>query len=690
MIGGDGNDTFFIDDIGDLVIELADGGSDRIYSDVDLVAPDNVETVWLNETGALTVTGNDLDNRLGGNSQNNVIDGGLGADSMGGGAGDDVFYVDNAEDTVTEKPGEGTDTIYASASFELAREYTTRCVTCASLKYITVAPADIEFLILTGSAHLRGTGNEIANTIIGNAGNNVLKGAEGDDTLDGGDGEDIAAFSGLRSEYTITLLVGGNVEVSGPDGTDLLINIERLKFSDMTIDAPVGFHQVGTQNDDTLVGADSVVDLLYGLEGSDRLEGLSGNDTLDGGAGDDEMYGGTGDDTYYVDSWGDAVVELAGEGFDRIYASFNIKAYSLRYANIESFALTGAASDLVGNNGVNELIANAAFRSRLDGKGGDDTLIGGAAGDRLDGGLGADDMRGGAGDDFYVVDNIGDRVVELADGGTDEVRAKFDYVLPDNVENLRVSGTATTGTGNALDNLIRASARTAVTLYGLDGADRLYGSAQADMLYGGDGNDVLQGKAGNDCLYGNAGNDTLYGQGGNDRLWGMSGDDVLKGGSGADVLRGDDGNDFLYGDGHDDMLEGRAGADKLFGGLGNDILIGGADRDALEGGAGADMFVFDDGDFAGLRAHNADRITDFKDYQGDKIDLSLVDAIFGGEDDAFTFIADAAFSGTAGELRWEHDGGNTMVYMDTDGDAQADYAIMLDGTLNLAEADFIL
>uniref|UniRef100_UPI003BF52B9F M10 family metallopeptidase C-terminal domain-containing protein n=1 Tax=Erythrobacter alti TaxID=1896145 RepID=UPI003BF52B9F len=101
-------------------------------------------------------------------------------------------------------------------------------------------------------------------------------------------------------------------------------------------------------------------------------------------------------------------------------------------------------------------------------------------------------------------------------------------------------------------------------------------------------------------------------------------------------------------------------------------------------------FVFDEEHFAGLTANTADQIKDFLDFQGDKIDLSLVDAIFGGADDAFTFIADAVFSGTAGELRWEHVGSNTMVYMDTDGDAQADYAIRLDGTLNLAEADFIL
>ena len=59
-------------------------------------------------------------------------------------------------------------------------------------------------------------------------------------------------------------------------------------------------------------------------------------------------------------------------------------------------------------------------------------------------------------------------------------------------------------------------------------------------------------------------------------------------------------------------------------------------------------------------------------------------------DDAFTFIADAAFSGTAGELRYEHVGGNTMIYMDVDGDGNADYAIRLDGNIDPLESNFIL
>ncbi|QZH76706.1 MAG: calcium-binding protein [Erythrobacter sp.] len=299
-------------------------------------------------------------------------------------------------------------------------------------------------------------------------------------------------------------------------------------------------------------------------------------------------------------------------------------------------------------------------------------------------------MQGGAGDDRYFVYETGDVIIELAGEGIDFVLSALNYTLGADVEDLRLAGAAATvGTGNALANRIFGGSAGA-TLSGLDGDDTIYGSNASDIIMGGNGADRLLGNSGADTIHGGEGDDVLNGGNSNDTLHGDGGNDLILGGSGNDVLYGGTGNDTLRGEASSDTLYGGAGADILDGDDGLDRLIGGADRDVMTGGLRADVFAFDDGDFAGLAINTADRITDFDRAQGDKIDLSAVDAIFGGEDDGFDYIGSVAFSGTAGELRWAHEGGNTMIYMDVNGDALADYAIRLDGTINLVEASFIL
>lgn len=428
---------------------------------------------------------------------------------------------------------------------------------------------------------------------------------------------------------------------------------------------------------------------IFGDENPNALNGTIFNDVIDGLGDADTLIGGTGGDLYFLDSGRDRVIELVDEGFDQIIASFNIKGFSSNYDNVESFTLAGTADTAFGSDRDDEIFANATRRSFLEGRAGNDLLVGSDFNDRLDGGTGADQMRGGDGNDVYKVDDLGDRVIESSGEGIDLVRSKVDFVLGSEVENLQLVGSATSGTGSFRDNEIFATT-SAVIIDGRGGDDRLTGSRFADTIIGGSGNDTVRAAAGNDAVSGGSGNDVLRGNGGADEVNGDDGDDIIFGGTGDDTLNGGDGRDTINGEGQNDMLDGGAGIDRLFGGLGDDIIIGGADRDVLFGDAGADTFVFDEAHFAGLAANSADRITDFKDFQGDLIDLSLVDAITGGNDDAFAFINEAEFSGTAGELRWEQDGANTMIYMDVDGDAQADFAIRLDGTLNLAEANFIL
>ena len=110
----------------------------------------------------------------------------------------------------------------------------------------------------------------------------------------------------------------------------------------------------------------------------------------------------------------------------------------------------------------------------------DNIITGNDVANTLDGGTGADSLLGGDGDDTYIVDNIGDKVTESAGKGSDTVKSSVNFTLGADVENLTLTGTAISGTGNTLDN----------TIIGNASANTLDGAAGADSLSGGGGNDT--------------------------------------------------------------------------------------------------------------------------------------------------------------------------------------------------------
>lgn len=325
---------------------------------------------------------------------------------------------------------------------------------------------------------------DVLHEITGTAGDDVIYGTDANALIDGGAGAD-HMWGGKGDDTFVVDDIGDVViEVAGEGIDTVRSSIDIQLADDVEIEnlTLLGTAVTGIGN--------HLANVITGTAAHNVLYGGAGNDTIDGGAGADHMWGGEGDDTFIVDDAGDVVIEAAGQGNDTIMSRISYGLSDM--VEVENLILLGNAITGVGNYLDNYILGNAESNN----------LYGGAGNDTLDGGAGGDLMWGGAGDDTYVVDNAQyDLVTEFAGEGTDRVFASVSYTLTANVENLTLTGTAVTGTGNALDNAIT-------------------GNAAANQLLGGLGADTLDGGAGNDTLTGGGGIDTfLFAAGlGRDRI----------------------------------------------------------------------------------------------------------------------------------------------------------------------------
>ncbi|CAA2144025.1 hypothetical protein [Methylobacterium bullatum] len=527
LIGGDGNDT------------LKGGGGNIDYT-----------VFGANGDGHDTLYGKGGDDIMLGGTGNDVLDGGAGNDRLDGGAGSDTASYKSAtvgvtvsldlqgwQEIVPEKvtvfqpdpyPGEGPGGIVTPPPV------------------ITTIRAEKDRLLsienLEGSRfNDRLTGNVLSNTIHGGAGNDDIDGHLGADRMYGEAGNDT---------YVVDQS-GDRVFEAKDAGQD-------------TVKTSVSYVLAAGQAIETLATAKATGTGAMNLTGNEFAQALVGNNganLLDGKGGADTMTGYAGNDTYVVDNAGDVVVEAADRGIDAVRSSISLTLA----ANVETLTLVGTAA----LNGTGNALAN--------------TLTGNAAANLLDGKAGADTMAGGAGSDTYIVDNIGDKVVELSDAGTDLVKASVSFSLGGSyVEHLTLTGTGNlSATGNSLDNVLR----------------------------GNGGVNVLDGKTGADTMIGGAGSDTYIVDNIRDKA--VEGSD----GTGIDLVKAS--VSFSLGGSHVEnltltgtgnlnatgntllnVLKGNAGANHLDGGLG---------ADTLTGLAGEDTFVFS----TKLGATNIDHITDF-------------------------------------------------------------------------------
>jgi Ca2+-binding RTX toxin-like protein len=350
-----------------------------------------------------------------------------------------------------------------------------------------------------------------------------------------------------------------------------------------------------------------------------------------------------------VDDIGDVVVELAAEGTDTIRASIS---WTLG-ATIENLVLADSAAVGTGN----------AFNNQISAGAGSQRLIGLDGNDTLDGGAGADTLEGGLGDDIYFVDNAGDILIELPGEGADMVRASISWTLGAEFENLVLIGGAANGTGNSASNVLTGNA----------GSNRLDGGGGGDSMFGGLGDDVYVVDDILDRVFETSaagGVDTV--ESAVSFTLDVNVENLLL--TGTNAIAG-------IGNAADNIITGNSAANLIAGGLGADVL---------DGGGGADTFLYRS--TAESSAAARDTILAFE--SGDRIDLSQIDAAAAstGTNEAFTWIGDAGFSGTAGELRVYQVGSDWFVEGDTDGDGAADLAIGVVTTNGhiLSAADFLL
>ena len=453
----------------------------------DLLGTEHDETLTGGD-GDDSLYGNGGDDTLIGGGGNDLLYGGFGTDILVGGAGNDqisgnaavpegggfeddvaVFSGNRADYdiipdpnspvarylVVDRRPGspDGQDLVWYVSIFRFAD----RDVPISEIGGVVTGDDGPNFLGgNVGPDRISGGGS--VDSLSGNAGNDELTGGAGDDFISGGSGVDTAIYGGQSTDYKVTLLIGGSVEVrdnrtGSPDGTDILgPDVEKLRFADQTVTiATEGVFLLGTSGPDTLIGTDGN-DQIGGDDGDDTLIGGAGHDRLFGGFGDDTLVGGPGNDVVQgtVFSFGTVAVFSGNRSDYLITRDFTWRdgprqpvstAYLVRdlregspdgldqVVNIDTFRF--ADGDVPGL-AIGAVYVGGALGEQIFGTAGADQMFGGGGNDLLVANAGNDELIGGPGDDALVGDTgidtavyggrLGDYSVALLRDGDLEVR----------------------------------------------------------------------------------------------------------------------------------------------------------------------------------------------------------------------------------------------------------------------------
>ncbi|MEM7523523.1 MAG: SdrD B-like domain-containing protein, partial [Pseudomonadota bacterium] len=344
-------------------------------------------------------------------------------------------------------------------------------------------------------------GGDGADSLRGDDDNDTLTGGAGDDTLRGGDDLDTAVFSGVRADYTITPIDNSDLEftISGPDGTDLVRNVEILVFDDGEVLVESLF--AGAVRD--------AVAAPGGPGGAVNIDVTVNDNAPSGGfiavaAANDGAFG-----SVVVEPDG-TVTYTAGPDFE----GYDVFSYTI----IDDQGRVDTNEVLVGALPVPDgsepgAVVTGDGDVDVNGTNGDDLIIGGAGENQILGFGGNDTIDGSGGDDTILDGGNG---LELVFGGSGE-----DVIIA----------------GGSDDKL-----------FGESGDDIISGQGGDDSIFGGEGDDALAGGAGDDFLSGGSGDDSFT------EL--TDGADIAFGGAGDDSFVWSESNDA----GDRDLIDGESGS----------------------------------------------------------------------------------------------------------------------------------
>jgi Ca2+-binding RTX toxin-like protein len=500
-------------------------------------------------------------------SEDDIIDGGAGADIMDGGDGSDIYFVDNVGDLVAEQFNDlfgGVDEIQSSVSY--------------SIGDFGSNGFGIENITLLGSGNINATGNSNNNVLVGNGGRNIFFGSAGSDSYDGLGGFDTIDYGALGT--AVTLKSQGIIE-KGPFGTDTIAGLERIIGAAGQINLIDGFtggpqptsfeidldgslllvknipfigdqaffiknfvNVRGTSNDDFITGSS-----VPGIQGDNTFFGSSGNDSYDGAGGIDTIdYSSLGQ---RVTLKSQGVIEKDGAfgtdtiaGVERIIGTFgfsNVIDGTVAGPQTTSFDINLATNNLT-VNGIPGIGSTSFFIQNFTdvrGTSNSDTVVGDDSFNFFFGSAGNDSYDGAFGSDTADYSSLGGPVTLGAFGvlnkgalGTDSL-VSIETIIgssgsDDTVDlsgALSVGGFTVTDTNtNLTTGLVTVNGSPAplplsVTVQGFEDvigsnfADIITGNTAENILNGGSGDDVLNGSFGDDVLDGGSGNDVLDGGG---------------------------------------------------------------------------------------------------------------------------------------------------------------------------------
>ncbi len=537
------------------------GDTARYASETSGVNVNLSVTTDQNTGGAGTDTLTSIENLIG-SAYSDTLTGGSGTNTLDGGDGDDTIQGGAGADTMIG--GNGADTVsYSSATSTVT---VSLALTTAQSTGSTGTDTISGFENLTGSAY--------NDTLSGDAGDNVINGLDGDDTfnadagndtINGGNGSDTLNFAAIVSGITLNLSLTSAQDTGGA-GIDTVTGIENI---------------TGT----------AAVDILTGNSANNNIHGGNGYDTIEGGDGDDTLTGGGGNDKLlYSSASAGVIVNLSlttaqntiGAGIDTL-------------STFENLVGSAFNDDLTGSSAINI----------IEGGDGDDVIEGGDGNDNLKGDSGYDTVRYSSATAGVTV-NLATTTAQNTVGAGYDTLSSFsaiigsaynDTLTGDSFSNTieggdgddtldGVSGTDTVSyrgaTAGVTVNLATATAQSTIGA----GTDTI---TNFDNIKGSSHNDTLTGDGNTNVIEGGAGDDTLDGAGGTDTISYESATAGIAislavataqntGGAGTDTISN---FERIVGSAYNDTLTGSSTTNMIEGGAGNDTMDGGGGTDTL-------------------------------------------------------------------------------------------------------------